>query len=784
MFVRRKRRIRRKKCKKEPTLKYKGKKVVWSNIGKYKNQTKELCEIAMKINVNAFKYIKHKFQTPEMCLTAVTYNAYLFNYVSPENKTEKLVNKALELDPHLICSLDPKHLSEKLCVKYLEQFPTSISRLYHIIDYKDKLLEIAIQNMSQFNTRDKDYYQKILDLILKKTYSQCLKLVTLMPDEITLVPQEMLTYEIVARGEPNEQILLRDKELLADPYATYDRFHFMIENKGMYNSYGYLRNETPDDRYLNDLITFDTHATYYHESTEKKLIHKMSSLLTSRNHYGIDRTMRGGHLSINEYVSEYQKHTDYEIFHLKFLIAILMSSRCRVDAVLRYFKKPSDKMALKKFIISFNKTYIKSIVKTDKIVEIVKKLYPNYNFKKNNKNTTLNSSKNILKALKENPELIKKIKNQTEEMHKVVLDSIKKTMYEEYVNGKESIENLDEDEVYYYKNIQLLKSLKTPSKDIVNRAVDITTEACRYFANKYITPSAFLKIFTVSREKAYYCRRNFTVAQKKILKTKEFQKKCIEINPQRAFDLLQFVNKKEIVKFVKSAINMGCCDTRLIEEISASITENDQMKLYEKCIEKMKSIRNFDLSKAPERLLTKNNLIKIINADPKSIRYFKLKHQTDDLCRLAVKLDPENIKYINSRILSESDILDIVSKNGMLLDHIVNQTYKICETAVKNDGCALFFVNKGIGNIDQLEKIALDQRPHAIKYVQKPTEEQWISAVKCDGMLLKYCQCQTERICVEAIKDNYKAFFFTLRNTKKILDTMKKENEYLGALFK
>ena len=87
--------------------------------------------------------------------------------------------------------------------------------------------------------------------------------------------------------------------------------------------------------------------------------------------------------------------------------------------------------------------------------------------------------------------------------------------------------------------------------------------------------------------------------------------------------------------------------------------------------------------------------------------------------------------YENPKVYSvlEPLLIKSITKNGMLLRYVKNQTEKICLAAVKKNGWALKFVK------NQTEKICL-------------------AAVKQDGWALQYVKNQTEKICLAAVKQN------------------------------
>ena len=58
---------------------------------------------------------------------------------------------------------------------------------------------------------------------------------------------------------------------------------------------------------------------------------------------------------------------------------------------------------------------------------------------------------------------------------------------------------------------------------------------------------------------------------------------------------------------------------------------------------------------------------------------------------LAIKLDPENIKYINDP--TEQMCIEAVSRKGYVLKYIKKQTIKIVVAAIKEDHDAIEYIN-------------------------------------------------------------------------------------------
>jgi hypothetical protein len=132
-----------------------------------------------------------------------------------------------------------------------------------------------------------------------------------------------------------------------------------------------------------------------------------------------------------------------------------------------------------------------------------------------------------------------------------------------------------------------------------------------------------------------------------------------------------------------------------------------------------------------------------------------------------------------------------VKRDGLALKYIKKQTEEICIAAVMQNGHALKYVKKQTKSV---QYTAIDQEPHAIKHIKTPSFDMYIRAIMKDprsilvftkltaieyevlmnlalqknGLLLAYCNTQTEEMCISAIKQNYQAFVYVKTQTYKL----------------
>lgn len=120
---------------------------------------------------------------------------------------------------------------------------------------------------------------------------------------------------------------------------------------------------------------------------------------------------------------------------------------------------------------------------------------------------------------------------------------------------------------------------------------------------------------------------------------------------------------------------------------------------------------------------------------------------------VSLKILNDGLFIRNVKNPSNDQINQALQQNGLAL-HYVKQTPERCLTAVKQNGRALMFVKKQSPEIC-LEAVKND--PNSIKYVLDHTEEVCLEVVKKDGLLWSSCRCMSQKIIIEAIRQNYQA---------------------------
>lgn len=151
-----------------------------------------------------------------------------------------------------------------------------------------------------------------------------------------------------------------------------------------------------------------------------------------------------------------------------------------------------------------------------------------------------------------------------------------------------------------------------------------------------------------------------------------------------------------------------------------------------------------------------------VSKDGLNLKY--IKEQTLELCKLAVQNNLDAIQYVRQEFKNElilyaeeekkktiEEDMARVTRDGMQLQYVKYQTPEICMEAVKHDGRALEYVKD---QTPELCMAAVKQNGLALQFVTNQTPEICIAAIKEDWRALEYVKDQTPEICLEAVKWN------------------------------
>ena len=155
------------------------------------------------------------------------------------------------------------------------------------------------------------------------------------------------------------------------------------------------------------------------------------------------------------------------------------------------------------------------------------------------------------------------------------------------------------------------------------------------------------------------------------------------------------------------------------------------------------------------------------------IKLSLINYQGDDINMLAVKIDYQNLKYVQHQ--TPEICLEAVKQNVCALQFVQHQTPEICLEAVKQNGHALQFVQH---QTPEICMEAVKRNGYALKYVNHQTPEICLEAVKQDGFALQFVQHQTPEMCMEAVKRNGHALQFVQHQTLEICMEAVKQNGY------
>jgi hypothetical protein len=137
------------------------------------------------------------------------------------------------------------------------------------------------------------------------------------------------------------------------------------------------------------------------------------------------------------------------------------------------------------------------------------------------------------------------------------------------------------------------------------------------------------------------------------------------------------------------------------------------------------------------------------------------------VCRLIYdKLSKKRLRTI-IKDLSEADTLELVSRQGIYLQHVRKQTTEICMAAVKSYPGALEFVKVQTPEIC-LAAVENDVYRRSLPYAKYQTHGICLAAVKANAGALEYVKQQTPDICLTAVKKNGSTLRYVKEQTQEI----------------
>lgn len=173
-----------------------------------------------------------------------------------------------------------------------------------------------------------------------------------------------------------------------------------------------------------------------------------------------------------------------------------------------------------------------------------------------------------------------------------------------------------------------------------------------------------------------------------------------------------------IIQYIKSPSKQLCwmALNKNVESIKYIDYPTNKMMLYAIKYGCFKFIKN----------TTEQICIEAIKLNPNNIMYC---HQTQLLCNLAFQYDASTIIHIETIFKTSSMCLEAVQINGLLLEHMPNQTLEICWHAIENNYKSFIYVDEEYKTYDMCI-YCIQKDPSMIKYIKNPIEEYYVEAFK------------------------------------------------------
>ena len=149
------------------------------------------------------------------------------------------------------------------------------------------------------------------------------------------------------------------------------------------------------------------------------------------------------------------------------------------------------------------------------------------------------------------------------------------------------------------------------------------------------------------------------------------------------------------------------------------------------------------------------------------LRHISPKDQTEELCLLATKENPYNLRYVSKRLLKDV-MIKTVTNDGFAIKYIPAPNeddedefrfyMELVKLSVKQNGMALKFIPKEY-QTPSVCKMAIENNPEAFQYVADQTLDVCLTAVKLDGKLISIVHDKYKAKCsLAAVKQNWRCF--------------------------
>lgn len=148
-----------------------------------------------------------------------------------------------------------------------------------------------------------------------------------------------------------------------------------------------------------------------------------------------------------------------------------------------------------------------------------------------------------------------------------------------------------------------------------------------------------------------------------------------------------------------------------------------------------------------------DDYVKAITTDSRAIQF--IKNKTPELCRLAVQICGDNLKYVDDQTeelciiavtetphalkyvknQTEDIAIQAVKRNGLMIDYVKNQTDNVCLAALTEDIYSIQFIKNPS---DKICRFAISKKPYIVQYIENPTVEHYIMALMEDPACITY----------------------------------------------
>ena len=128
----------------------------------------------------------------------------------------------------------------------------------------------------------------------------------------------------------------------------------------------------------------------------------------------------------------------------------------------------------------------------------------------------------------------------------------------------------------------------------------------------------------------------------------------------------------------------------------------------------------------------------------------KIVNQTEKICVAAIEQNPEAIQYVYPECMTDIVKMTAVTKDSTMLKYIDDQTEELCLIAVTRYPNTIQYVSPECMT-NTVKMTAVKKDPAMLKYIDDQTDELCLEAVKQNPKMLQYVNNQTEEICLKAV---------------------------------